>query len=292
MKNLNPAVVLVAVGCVLVAVTDALGAQATAIEATAPQTFEVASVKTNTSGSIVVNQSISGGRYTGTNLSVMDMLATIYMPLPRSHILGGPDWMRTDRFDIVAKGDGNPSPADVIQMLRVMLMDRFKLAVHSDSRNGDVYDLVVARSDGRLGPMLRPSTVDCAAQRANRAAAASSPTQGPPCPLASWAGKITFTAATITQLAQVLVVWVDGREVRDRTRLTGLYDVDLTWTPDSLAPLPLNAPPDLLRAREAIDPNGPSLLTAVQEQLGLKLEPKKDKIDVLVVDRLERPTEE
>ena len=93
-------------------------------------------------------------------------------------------------------------------------------------------------------------------------------------------------------IAGTLAVWTDGRDVRDRTGLTGLYDIELTWTPDRLNPLPPNAPADLVRAREAIDPNGPSLFTAVQEQLGLKLEPKKDKVEVLVVDHLEHPTDD
>jgi uncharacterized protein (TIGR03435 family) len=95
----------------------------------------------------------------------------------------------------------------------------------------------------------------------------------------------------MVDLAGMLEPWTEQRIVRDRTGLTGRYDVELTWTPDRLAPLPPNAPEAVVRAREEIDPNGPALSTALQEQLGLKLEAKKDKVDVLVVDRLERPTE-
>src|SRR5579862_782396 len=87
-------------------------------------TFEVASVRRNTSGSIIVNQSIAAGRYTGTNLSVADLLATIYSPLPRSRVTGGPPWMRTDRFDIAAKAEGTPSAAEIVRMLRSLLQER------------------------------------------------------------------------------------------------------------------------------------------------------------------------
>ena len=257
-------------------------------------TFEVASVKRNTSGSIIVNQSIAAGRYTGTNLSVADLLLTIYSPLPRSRVTGGPTWMRTDRFDIVAKAEGAPSAPEIVRMLHSLLQERFKFSAHTEEQEGDVYNLILARSDGRLGPMLRQSPVDCAAQRrsATRASDAGTPGQAQKCPANNYPGRIILTSFTMAQLAGTLGLWVDGREVRDRTGLTGAFDVDLTWTPDRLGPLPLNAPPELVRAREAIDPNGPSLFTAVQEQLGLKLEPKKDKVDVLVIDRIEHPTED
>jgi bla regulator protein blaR1 len=95
----------------------------------------------------------------------------------------------------------------------------------------------------------------------------------------------------MAELARMLDVFTDQRTVRDRTGLTGQYELELTWTPERLGPLPLNAPDEVVRAREAIDPNGPSLLTALQEQLGLKLEAKTDKVEMLVIDRLERPTE-
>lgn len=157
-----------------------------------------------------------------------------------------------------------------------------------------MYNLILARSDGRLGPMLRQSTVDCQAQRAIAASASGAglPIQIPACPISNYPGRFVGTSIPLTVLARMLVVWVDGRDVLDRTGLTGLYDIDLTWTPERLGPLPPNVPAEVLRAREAIDPNGPSLFTAVQEQLGLKLEPKKDKIEVLVIDHVEHPAED
>jgi uncharacterized protein (TIGR03435 family) len=287
-------------GCIFLLVTCSVALAVIGIRGQAPPTdtktgtFDVASVKRNTSGSIIVNQWVSPGRYTGTNLSVADLLATIYSPLPRSRVSGGPGWMSTDRFDIVATTEGNRAPPDIVGMLHSLLIERFKLAAHTEEREGDVYNLILAKSDGRLGPMLRPSTVDCAAQRTNAAVASSAAAQNqkPACPVNNFPGRFIGTSVPLATLARTLVTWVNGRDVRDRTGLTGLYDVDLTWTPERLGPLPLNAPADLVRAREAIDPNGPSLFTAVQEQLGLKLESTKDKVEVLVIDHVEPPSED
>lgn len=93
-------------------------------------------------------------------------------------------------------------------------------------------------------------------------------------------------------LARLLMVWVEGnREVRDETGLTGSFEVTLTWTPDRISRQPLDASPDIGRAIEAIDPHGPSLFTAVREQLGLKLEPAKRSIDVVVIDGADHPSE-
>ena len=273
-------------GAVLVAICTVVAA-AISVQAQAPRaktpsrTFEVASVKRNTSGSLVVDHSIPPGRYAGTNLSVEDMLAAIYAPLARSHMSGGPDWIRTERFDIVATTQGSPSPTEVFEMLHSLLIERFKFAAHMEAREGDVYNLVLARSDRRPGPRLRPSTMDCVPQRGSAA-----------CPFSNYAGRLIGTSVPMWTLAGMLVVWVEGRDVRDRTGLPGPYDMELTWTPTSLRPLPPNAPDEVVRAREAIDPNGPSIFAAIQEQLGLKLESVKDSVEVLVIDRIEHPAED
>jgi len=243
--------------------------------------FEVASVRRNTSGSLIANTKVEGNRYVATNLSVKDLLATAYSPLPRNRMVGGPSWINTDRFDIVATMEGTPTPAEIFAMVRSLLVERFQLAAHSETRDGDVYDLLVARSASELGPKLRPSAPDCAIENADRLR----------CPSAVWPGKLTGTGITMADLARMLDVFTEQRMVRDRTGLTGRYDLELIWTPDRLGPLPQNAPEEVVRAREAIDPNGPALSTAVQEQLGLKLEAKKDKVDVLVIDRVEHPAE-
>ena len=104
----------------------------------------------------------------------------------------------------------------------------------------------------------------------------------PLCPRSIYPGKLMGTGITMADLARMLEPFTEQRTVLDRTGLTDRYDVELTWTPDRLGPLPPHAPEEVVRAREAIDPNGPSLFTALQEQLGLRLEAKKDKVDVLI----------
>ena len=261
-------------------VVGALRAQAPPANAQ-PLSFEVASVRRNTSGSLIVNFALEGNRYIGTNVSVKDLLTTVYAPVPRALIVGGPGWINTDRFDIVGVADGMPGYPEVVQMIRSLLIERFQLAVHSEARQGDVYDLLLARSAAELGPMLQPPTADCAVTTADNQR----------CPRFVLAGKMRGTAITMAELAGMLEPWTEQRIVRDRTGLTGRYDVELTWTPDRLGPLPPNAPEAVVRAREAIDPNGPALSTALREQLGLRLEARKDTVDVLVVDRVERPTD-
>lgn len=264
----------------VVANVDPFRAQVAASNAQSPR-FEVASVKRNTGGSVIVNTTIEGNRYTGTNLSVKDLLAGIYAPLPRGRIVGGPNWINTDRFDIVATAEGALRYPDVMEMIRSLLVERFQLVVHSEVREGDVYDLTVARSTAELGPSLRSPKPECAVAGADRNQ----------CPSAVYPGRITGAGITMAELARMLDLFTEQRTVRDRTGLTDRYDVQLTWTPDRLGPLPPNAPEAVIRAREAIDPNGPALSTALQEQLGLRLEAKKDSVDVVVIDRLERPAE-
>jgi uncharacterized protein (TIGR03435 family) len=246
-----------------------------------PQSFEVASVRRNMSGSLIVNHTIEGNRYTGTNLSVKDLLTAVYAPLPRARIVGGPNWINTDRFDIIATAENVPTHLEAMQMVRSLLVERFQLVVHSEARLSDVYDLVVAKSAAELGPMLRPPAPDCAV---------AAPDWNK-CLRAVYAGKLLGAGVTIDDLAYMLEPFTEQRTVRNRTGLTGRYDVQLTWTPDRLGPLPPNAPEAVIRAREAIDPNGPALSTALQEQLGLKLEARKDTVDVVVIDRLEHPAE-
>ena len=261
-------------------VVSALHAQAPAAGSQSPS-FEVASVRRNTSGSLIANTTVEGNRYVATNLSVKDLLVTAYRPLPRNRMVGGPSWINTDRFDIVATMEGTPTPPEIFAMVRSLLVDRFQLAAHSEMREGDVYDLLVARSASELGPKLRPSAPDCAIENADRLR----------CPSAIWPGKLTGTGITMADLARMLDVFTEERMVRDRTGLTGRYDLELIWTPDRLGPLPPNAPDEVVRAREAIDPNGPALSTALQEQLGLKLEANKAMVDMLIIDRVEPPTE-
>ena len=139
-----------------------------------------------------------------------------------------------------------------------MLADRFKLRVHTETRQLPIYELVVARADDRLGPQIRATA---AAKRSADAVP----------------GKLRFRAYTAVDIARNLAN-SSGRMVVDRTELTGMYDGELTWTPDNL-------PPGV-----AVDANAPSIFAAVEEQLGLKLLPATGPVEVLVIDSVERPT--
>ena len=270
--------------------------------------FEAASVKLNTSRDGERNFDLApGGRFTATRATLRDLVTLAYqLPNGRlrddSQISGGPSWVNSDRFDIVAKAEGSAARIDAANipagaarpgelsaidqvrlMLRTLLADRFKLTVHNEIRELPVYALVMARSDGRLGPQIRKVEIDCAAQRDDGGRRA------PPGPgLAACGGfrgrgdRTTGHAVPMSMIAKFLEGSV-GRVVIDRTGLIGSFDLDLQWTPDQ--PLPLDTP-----ERVPIDPNGVSIFTAVQEQLGLKLESQKSPVDVLVIDRAEPPT--
>ena len=207
-------------------------------------------------------------------------------------IVGGPKWVgekgpnfEADRFDVTAKAE-TPSSYDQLQaMLRALLADRFKLAVHVEMKKQPVYDLVVARSDGHLGPNLKPEAQDCETLRA----AVRGTGAGDPCPAheVATAGHQIRRSRQMGSLSLLLRPDVD-RPVIDRTGLTGSYDWELTFTPQWI----LDGRSDPARPSAAVDLNGPNIFTALQEQLGLKLVPSDDGVPVLVIDHIEHPTPE
>ena len=268
-----------------------------------PPAFEVASIKQNKSGDgRVLLGNPPGGRFTATNVPLRALISFAYgtpQPLPNFRIIGGPAWIDSDRFDINAKasaefqpGAGGPS-TELLQMLRTLMAERFKLVVHSESRELPVYELVMARSDGRPGPQLRKSDVDCAALFASRRGGGPPPPppgpgeRPPMCGMFGTPGRIAGGSVNMAQLGTLLSRLVN-RTVVDKTGLAGNFDVDLTFTPDQ----PLGPPPPGAPALPPIDPNGPSIFTALQEQLGLKLDSQKGAIDVVVIDSVEHPTED
>jgi bla regulator protein blaR1 len=263
--------------------------------------FEVASVRQNTGDDGKVMIGIQpGGRFNAVNLPLWDLIRQAYA-LQRTQIVGAPEWTETARYDIVAKAEadipraGPGAPIGPLNfMLQDLLEDRFKLRAHRETREMPIYALMLARNDKQLGDGLRPSTVDCAAMR-GRGARAGMPPGPPPGPLVPgerptcgmlfapnqvMAGGVSLAQLTpmLSQLTQRIVV--------DRTGLEGNFDVSLTFTPERMpqGPPPPGAPP------LTIDPNGPSLFTALQEQLGLKLESERAPVEVLVIDHVERPT--
>jgi len=274
--------------------------------------FEVASIKPNKSGDGRVMMGIQpGGRLTATNVTLRLLIRNAYQ-LQDFQITGGPSWLAEDHFDIVAKapegeatGDpfraaqtGQPSRGQL--MIRSLLAERFKLVVHNETKEMPIYALIVARSDGKLGPQLKPSEVDCAALMAAGRGRGPLPPPGPPgpsgpggppppCGIRIGMGNMGVGGSPMSQVANSLSIFA-GRIVVDKTGLAGNYDFTLTWTPDQLPQRPPGAPEPLVNG-VPIDPNGPSLFTAVQEQLGLKLDSQRGPVTVLVIDRAERPTE-
>ena len=170
-------------------------------------------------------------------------------------------------------------------MLRALLADRFKLTAHSEFRDRPIYVLVMDRKDGKLGPQLKKVDVDCAALRDRAGRAPTSGAAVSPCGgfRALGLGHSTGHAVTMSMIAALLEGSV-GRNVFDRTGLGGKFDVDLLWTPDQ--PQGPGAPEVSAGAV-----NGPSIFTAVREQLGLKLDSTTGPVDVLVIDHAEPPTE-
>jgi uncharacterized protein (TIGR03435 family) len=269
--------------------------------------FEAASAKPNKDGGPFNLVFMPGGRFRATNVTVKMLIGAAYgtpQPLPDFQISGGPKWLDTDRFDIVAKAAGDPQPqnnappAIMFQMLQSLLEDRFHLKTHRETSDVPVFVLQFAHPDGKLGPKFRPTDTDCAAlMRAARESGGPppppAPGERPRCGARMFAGNLSAGAMSLAQVVNGLSRTRDlNRQVVDRTGLTGAYDIDLVWTPDaaSLPPAgdrPAGAPP-----LPPIDPNGPSIFTAIQEQWGLKLEPSRAPMNLLVIDAVDRPTDD
>jgi uncharacterized protein (TIGR03435 family) len=283
----------------LVIVAAHLGAQSRGeVTAGAPPTFTVASIKPSpppTGGPMRMTAGPrGGGQWLAANVPLAFILMNAYPDFSRpGQIVGGPEWIHTQAFDVNAKADGNP-PVDVIMaMVKQLLADRFKLKVHSEAREVDAYALVLARPDGRLGPNIKKAAVDCAARaeemkRARAAGAAlqpptpPTPGQRPECGMSSTESngvrRVLIGGNPIGAITMAIQSTV-GRQVVDRTGLTGAFDIDLEFS--GAGQLTTNAD----------QPNAlPSVFTALQEQLGLKLESRKEKMDVLVIDSVEMPT--
>jgi uncharacterized protein (TIGR03435 family) len=188
--------------------------------------------------------------------------------LPDYQVVGGPAWVRTDRFDIAARAGRDASVPDIRRMLQTLLEDRFKLRTHTEQRETALYKLVTARGDDRLGPNLTKSEDDCKRL-----------VQRPPnVP----AGAVTVTGcATTAHFARSASV-VMAAPVTDATGLVGLFEYAFYYSSGG----------DGLTATTSLSPNieAPSFPTALQEQLGLKLESTRGLVEVLVIDSVERST--
>jgi uncharacterized protein (TIGR03435 family) len=256
--------------------------------------FEVASIKPNKSGDFRRNIGPGPGGFSALNVTLREMLPMAYgipQALAGISIVGGPAWADTERFDIDARTVGDRQPAERIgQMLRALLEDRFQLKAHKETRELPIYALVVAEPDRSFGPRFKAAAYDCAARYAALARKATpEPLPAPDakgrraCSGQFRPGSIFSTGFDMDWLASNLAPFV-SRVVVNRTGLSGGFDFDLEWTPDQRS----IARPDLPEL--SIDPNGPSIFTALREQLGLKLESGRGPVDVVVIDSVEHPT--
>ena len=259
----------------IVAATEA---QAPPVTSDQPR-FDVASLKLKIENDGVIFDQSQKGRYTLGGYTLAAMIRSAYR-VQEFQIIGGPDWMNTDRFNLEAtytEAAGGPPQTDL--MLRTLLSERFKLAVHNETRERPVYALVLARPDRRLGAQLQKSTRDCATAKGPESCGSS---VGP--------GFMRLRGRTMAQFAESLARLTNtgsslNRLIVDRTGLEGLYEVTLKFTPENIPP-----PGPTPAGFQPVDPNGPSIFTALQEQLGLKLDAQRAPVNVLVVDRAEKPT--
>jgi uncharacterized protein (TIGR03435 family) len=257
-------------------------------QAPAAATFDVSSVKPNKEGGPSSVRVTPGGMLTVTNNNLRNIIRNAWN-ITNDQIAGGPDWIDSERFDITAKASAPFRQEAARTMLQGLLAERFGLVTHNETRELPVYLLVVAGKDGGLGPQMKKSDVDCAALFAAVTAGGKMPERLPngnlPCGISIRAnqgqGLVTGNGVAMEALARNLVGGV-GRIVVDRTGLAGYYDINMTFAAE--APPSPGAP-----AAPAPDSTSPSLFTAMQEQLGLKLEPGRAPVSVLVIDRVQRP---
>src|SRR5687768_17536903 len=227
--------------------------------------FEVASIKRNTDGGRETMVGQPGGHLTATNTTLRSVIRAAFQ-LQDDQILGGPEWISTERFDITARAEAGTPFTQLGPMMKALLADRFKLAVHSEQRELPIFELVSVPGKGQRAPGLRDTACPDLELDLNRPERCVNISQG--------RGRLTLRGMPLSQLLPFLGPAVN-RTIVDKTGLDGRYDIDLTWTPE-LSPT---------------TPDGVSMFTALQEQLGVKLESARGPGDVLVIDPVERPTE-
>jgi uncharacterized protein (TIGR03435 family) len=258
--------------------------------------FDVTSVKPNNSGSgqITMLPAANGG-WQASNIT-LGMLVRLSFQLQDNQIVGGPKWLFEDRFDVMGTGTSPGRDGALFEKVKSLLVDRFKLVTHMEKREQSMFALVVARRDGRLGEKLTPSTVDCTpvagGARGRGQPAMPAPGERPRCGFMIGPGRLMVGGQTLAAFATTLSRFVGGIVV-DKTDLAGTYDIELSYAPDpGINPFGRDLPPQAGGPPPAAPSDAPSIFAAVQEQLGLKLEPTKGPVDVLVVDSAEKPTQD
>jgi uncharacterized protein (TIGR03435 family) len=259
----------------------------------ADPSFEVASVKTNRTEAPATTlfplgpgdaYAANGGRFRATNQALVTYLRFAYRLGP-GDLLDLPRWVYNERFDVEARANGEPAKDQMRLMMRSLLKDRFKLVVHTEQQTQAIFDLELARP-GRTGPQLR-------AHQTDEECVAPSIFQLPTLPCGS-IGFVTIgggdrvrivgNGEPMDKIAGALKIPPTGidRHIRDRTGLSGIFDLSLEWSVVSDA---VQAPITLQ------DDMPPRFLEALKMQLGLTLSSTKGPVDILVVDQVERPTE-
>jgi uncharacterized protein (TIGR03435 family) len=259
------------------------------LQQAAPPVFELASVKAAIPGATGGRiQFLPGGRYVATNVSLTFLIQQTYQ-VRDFQIVGAPNWMSiiadgfAARYEIQAIGDASATPSQVREMVKALLAERFQLKVHTDIRDLPVYALIPARSGvkppfPKIEDVVRGGGIALMAK-----------------------GWIEGADVMMPHLADVLSGYMD-HPVVDKTGFTEPFDFRLTWTPDSAELAPRDTPLDpgcpasfaVLRERfrlKQVPASCPSIFTAVQEQLGLKLDLQKSPTEVLVIDHVEKPSE-
>ena len=274
--------------------------------------FDVASVKpsnpnpdpANPLSQIALMLPQPGGRLTATNTPLRMLIMAAFELKQEAQLTGGPPELLAAKYDITAKAPVAFIGKELPQLLRTLLADRFKLKMHTETRELPVYDLVLARSDGRLGPELKPSKSDCSKPDEVLAQQGAALAKGD---VASFLGKpqpcsvstdpsggplnlmMRGDGQEMRQIVEMLAQFT-GRPVRDKTGLTGRYDfamkLDLQMVLGLAQKMGANIP---AAAANIPQSDGSSLMTTLNEQLGLKLDSTKDAATVVVIDSVEAP---
>jgi uncharacterized protein (TIGR03435 family) len=232
-------------------------------------TFDVVSIKSlnGATRSRMPGTRQSEGRFARAAATLHQLLQYAYDIQP-SQVTGGPGWISTSRFQIDARTERTTTPAEMRAMVRHMLAERFALKAHTVVRERPIYRMVLARRDGTLGrSMYRVDDPECGGSNPQ------------PCDLSSWSGGLMSSGMGLQQLAEALsnssrTTGVD-RLVIDQTGLEGMFGFTLMFSPFNAAPQASN---------------DASIFTALREQLGLKLEPARGPVQLLVIDSVEQPT--
>jgi uncharacterized protein (TIGR03435 family) len=232
--------------------------------------FEVATIKPSKPETQGKGIAVRGRGFSTINTSVSDLITFAY-GLHARQITGGPAWIESDKYDLTAKPDGEGQPNDKQwkAMLQKLLADRFQLSFHRDKKDLSVFAIVI----GKNGPKLTKSAGD---------------PNGLPSLFFRGLGVLPVRNATMADFAGVMQTAVLDRPVVDQTGLVGRFDFELKWTPDETQFAGLGIRPQAPSDDPAAPPD---LFTAMQEQLGLKLQPTKAPVEVLVIDRVEKPSE-